>query len=130
MLETVLLSVVLATACSDETPGPGPEVTLPEPVIVGAEQVPAPADEGYYLSPPTDGAEPALTALLAGGIAPAKAWYPTHGTPCMGPTATEALVVELGEADERIAELGYIEEPGQWLVNCGIDSVWEYTFEE
>jgi hypothetical protein len=126
MIVTTLAGVHLG--CTDDRHLTGDETTLPAPTIVAAERVPEPAAGIYYLVSPGGGPEPVLVELLERELVPRHAWYPVQGTPCMAPTATDGLVVEMPAADDRLAELGFLAEPEPWLINCGVDSLWQYTF--
>jgi hypothetical protein len=126
LLPVLALIAFLPIGCGDDLIPLG--LTLPEPTAVPAGHVPGPRDEIYYLIAPPEGAEPALMSLLESGIGPRDAWYPVHGSPCLAPTAVDALVVRLPWRDERILQLGFLAEPGIWLINCGVDSLWHYAF--
>jgi hypothetical protein len=126
LLSTLALIPILTIGCTDG--GSQRPLVLPEPAIVSADEVPGPAEEIYYLIHPPEGHEGALVSLLGRNIWPLEAWFPVHGTGCLAPTAVNALVVRLPSRNDRIVELGFIPEPGYWLINCGVDSLWEYTF--
>lgn len=126
LLPALTLVLSFAVGCTDNgSPRP---LALPEPTVVAADRVPEPGEEIYYLIHQVGDPEPALLALLESNVWPLEAWSPVQGTKCLAPTAVDALVVRLPRRDDRILQLGFIAEPGPWLINCGVDSLWEYAF--
>jgi hypothetical protein len=126
LLSILALTSILPIGCTDD--GIHRPLVVPEPAVAPADRVPGPGEEIYYLIHPPEGHEVALVSLLERNIWPLQAWFPTQGTACLAPAAVKARVVQLPRRSDRVLELGFIPEPGHWLINCGVDSLWEYTF--
>lgn len=126
LLSILALTSILAIGCTDDRIHR--PLVVPEPAVVSADRVPGPGEEIYYLIGWSEDHEASLMVLLERNIWPLQAWFPTQGTACLAPTAVNALIVRLPRRNDRVLELGFIPEPGHWLINCGVDSLWEYAF--
>ena len=69
-----------------------------------------------------------LNTLIKNGFKIRNAWYPASPVLCKAMNAIEAMVIELEYPNDRILEYGCIEEPGRWLINCGVKSFYHYAY--
>lgn len=111
--------------------------TVPAPDTVSTADLPVKAENLYYLlivgdniERVKDGPEKVLQELLDQNFDLRIAWYPIYPTPCMAPTAAEALVVQLKKNDRRMISQGFRIDPDPFIVNCGIESFKYYQFGE
>lgn len=110
---------------------------LPTPYEVNNSSIPEESENIYYLimaGTDYDGEidespDAILIKLLDNRISIKKAWYPLEGSPCMVITSCTALIVELKEKDDSIIDYGFVEEPGQWAANCGVNRFNLYEFD-
>lgn len=135
LISAFALILLNLTSCKDlwEDIFPDREVPLPEKTDLS--DVPDNADNIYYLVKATvrdgsldDGPQIILDKLLKNNYDLVYAWYPASPVMCKAMNATEALIVQLGEKNDKILEYGFLKEPGRWLINCGVRELNFYKF--
>ena len=130
----IVFLVFTANHCKNKSSEPEPEIVVTEPKIV--TEIPQLEHNVYYFVNTSgsnaekleNGPEPILQELIDNNFALEQAWYPTYPTPCMAMSAVEALIVQLEKHDERIYDFGFISNPENWIINCGIKSFYHYDF--
>jgi hypothetical protein len=132
LFSPVLLAAVLClwcVGCSNQAGVTCPGAQVPEPEIVGFQEVPKPFSESTYFlygAALEDGPVPILEELLRAGLDVRGAWYPDHANPgrCMI-AILDQLIVLLGAPDPRILEFGFCTDSSGTAVNICIPT-WEY----
>lgn len=128
----LLLASLCVVACSEDDDDSGP--TIPDPVQVSTSDVATETENVYYREWCTGGevipeAEAILGELLDADIAISRIWFPMQCSPCDCVTCTAAIVLELFAPDSRVEAMGFIPD-NPWAMNCGVGSMWRYTFPE
>ncbi len=98
------------------------------PVLVDEVKLPEDLSNVYYLVDHFDKYDEILTQLLRDGVEIKQAWEPTNSSPCECATCVSAMIVEIRAGEEMLKSQGFISEPGDWVMNCGVPSFKYYQF--
>jgi hypothetical protein len=132
MKRFLLVAVTLSICGCGHDYGLTPQVPG-DPALVPTTNLPAEGDRIYYKAwaapePVVQSAKNDLRELLHQGIPVKVAWFPEHGSPCECVTCTSVLTIELLHPDDRLVDLGFVEESGWGAgANCGVDHMWRFV---
>ena len=101
-----------------------------EPVMVNEVKLPEDLSKVYYLVDHFDEYGTILTQLLRDGVEVRQAWEPANSSPCECATCVSAMIVEINAGEETLKNQGFIPEPGDWVMNCGVSSFKYFQFNQ
>ena len=127
---------VLVSACSETQETVTPDGGLPTATLEDNHEI-ANTNATYYKSwnsfgegEPSSECAVLLRELVDNGIQIKNTWFPSSPTPCEAMGAVTIVVVELTGPDKDILDFGYVPDPEDWwIINCGVPSLWCYSFE-
>jgi len=82
----------------------------------------------YYLVDHFDEYDAILAQLLRDGVGIKQAWEPANPSTCKCATCVSAMIVEISTGEAMLKNQGFIAEPGDWVINCGVPSFKYYQF--
>jgi hypothetical protein len=134
MIATVL--VVLIAACSETQETVTPDRGLPTPTLEDNHGI-SNTNMTYYKpwnsfgeGEPSAECSALLKELVDNRLQVKNTWFPASPTPCAAIGAETIAVVELMGPNEEILNFGFMPDPEDWwLINCGVPSLWHYSFE-
>ena len=135
MIATVM--VVFISACSETQEAVTPDRDLPIATLEDNHEI-RNSDATYYKSwnffkegEPSSECSALLRELVDKGIQIKNTWFPASPTPCAAMGAVTIVVVELTGPDEDMRDFGFAPDPEDWwIINCGVPSLWHYSFEQ
>jgi hypothetical protein len=128
--------VLLISACSETQETLTPDRGLPTATLEDNHEI-RNTNATYYKSwnsfeegEPSTECSALLRELVDNRIQVKNTWFPASPTPCAAMGAITIAVVELRGPDKDILDFGFASDPEDWwIINCGVPSLWHYSFE-
>ncbi|MHC4362420.1 MAG: hypothetical protein ACYSTZ_06300 [Planctomycetota bacterium] len=134
IIATVVAVLVLACSETQDTVTPGrglPTATLEDNhEITNTNATYYKTWNSFGVREPSSECADLLRELVGNGIHINDTWFPASPTPCAAVGAVTIVVVELTGPDKDILDFGFKPDPEDWwIINCGVPSLWHYSFE-